>query len=331
MKSQSTVETVISAGKNQERKNMTLTEALKVFIDDYTKEKNLSERTTSAYEKDLAQFVAVTGDDILIQDLRPEHINQFVEWMRDGSFSDASIKRKIASLKVFFNYLEFNDYITVSPLRKVKITFKDEKELPEILTAKQVSKLLAAPALKLKEIEKKIKLNPNDPKLRRRWFFTLRDRAILELLYSTGMRIGELSMLNIDDINLKEKTVRIVGRGNRVRTGYIVSDDVKQLIKLYINERQKIDTDDSALFLNRKNTRLSIHSIENIFRKYAQEAKLPRNITPHSLRHTVAAVLLENGADIRFVQNLLGHASITTTQLYSELVNTPPKNPLKTK
>jgi len=143
------------------------------------------------------------------------------------------------------------------------------------------------------------------------------------------MRIGELSMLNVDDVNLRDKTVRIMGRGDRERTGYIVSDDVKKLLKAYITVRIKTGTKDPALFLNRKETRLSIHSIENIFRKYVRHANIGRHVTPHALRHTVATMLLKNGADIRFVQSLLGHASITTTQVYSEMINVPLKNPLK--
>lgn len=308
---------------------MNLKDALDLFLTDYPKEKRLSTRTLSAYRKDLEQFLEVCKPDLPLENLNADSVKHFVEWLRQGSFTDASVKRKIASLKVFFNYLEFNDHILVSPLRKLKITFEEETHMPEILSTREVHKLLQSPAMKLKELEDDIKKHPQDTKLKRRWFFVLRDRAILELLYSTGMRIGELSMLNINDVDLTDKTVRIYGRGGRERLGYFASDDVKKILNIYLNERRKLETEDNAMFLNRKNSRLSIHSIENIFRKYVRTAGIKRHITPHSLRHTVAAMLLKNGADIRLVQNLLGHASITTTQIYTEIVTSTPRNTLK--
>ena len=308
---------------------MTLKEALELFLKDYPNEKDLSVRTLSAYRKDLEQFVESCTPQQTIEDLNTAEVRQFVDWLRKSSFTDASIKRKIASLKVFFNYLEFNDHITVSPLRKLKITFQEERQMPDVLTTREVHRLLQSPAMKVKTLEDEVREHPGDDRLKRRWFFVLRDRTILELLYSTGMRIGELSMLNVEDINLTEKTVSIEGRGGRERVGYFASEDVKKILKIYLAERTRIDTREGALFLNRKNSRLSIHSVENIFRKYVRLAGIKRHITPHALRHTVAAMLLKNGADIRLVQNLLGHASITTTQIYTEMVSSTPKNTLK--
>ena len=146
-----------------------------------------------------------------------------------------------------------------------------------------------------------------------------RNRVILEILFSTGMRIGELVALNIRDVNLQERTILIFGKGRKERIIYISSDEVLVAIKKYLVYRNRIKTKSSALFLNRDNERLSIFSIENIFKKYCKIAKIKKHYTPHCLRHTMATMLLNNGADIREVQEILGHASIVTTQIYTEV------------
>ncbi len=298
---------------------MKIETSIETFLNAIIVERNLSERTLEAYKSDLKIFSQIF-EQKEVKEITTENVREFIELLeKNHHYKDTTIKRKIASLKVFFNFAEQEGMIDDSPTRKIRQRYKVAKRLPKVLSERELKKLLRASYLEIKFLEEMEKKNidvdlKNDNLIR-----AYRDCAILEILFSTGMRIGELVMLNVNDINLQEKTFLIFGKGRKERIIYISSDEVLNAIKEYLIYRKPIQTGLSALFLNRDKKRLSIYSIENIFKKYCKRAKIRNHYTPHCLRHTMATMLLYNGADIRAVQEILGHASVITTQIYTEV------------
>ncbi|PWB53283.1 MAG: recombinase XerC [Candidatus Methanoperedenaceae archaeon] len=291
---------------------MKIESSIETFLNTIVVERNLSERTLEAYRSDLKIFSQIFKQRE-VEEITTENLREFIELLeKNHHYKDTTIKRKIATLKVFFNFVEQEGIIADSPTRKIRQKYKIAKRLPKVLSERELKKLLKASYNEIKILQELEKKNNN---LSRAY----RDCAILEILFSTGMRIGELVKLNVNGINLQERTILIFGKGRKERIIYISSDEVLSAIKEYLIYRKKIQTGMPALFLNRDKERLSIYSIENIFKKYCKKAKIKNHYTPHCLRHTIATMLLYNGADIRAVQEILGHASVITTQIYTEV------------
>jgi integrase/recombinase XerC/integrase/recombinase XerD len=185
-----------------------------------------------------------------------------------------------------------------------------------VLSSREVRALLAAPKEQVAELA-----NARDHSAgsRNRYFCAVRDNLILELLFSTGIRIGELVAVNVSDVDFDRKQIQITGRATRGRVVSLASDDVVIAMRQYLDLRGDRTLSTPALFVGRSGTRLTIYSIENIFKKHVRLAEIKRHVTPHSLRHTMAAMLVSSGADIRDVQEILGHASILSTQVYTRL------------
>lgn len=297
---------------------MQLNNAILLYLKTLEHERNLSQRTISAYRFDLQQF----SDEIPnpdVEDVTTTHIRDYIERLSEKNVEETTIKRKIASLKAFFNFLEAEEYISVTPMRKIHKRYKTAKKLPRVLSSSEIKRLLRSPLLLEKRIgnQKRSSINRNIPCSRVKQ--CVRDKAILEILFSTGIRIGELSALDIDCLDQTTHTVRIMGKGGKERILFLSSDEVIVSLKRYLEIREPRDPFEKALFLNRYGNRLSIYSVENIFKKYKKLARIKGNHTPHALRHTMATMLLENGADIRAVQEILGHSSIVTTQIYTQV------------
>lgn len=270
--------------------------------------KNLSSKTLSAYTSDLKQFFKFEKNV-----LQPD-ICAFVSFLETG-LKDSSIRRKIITLKNFYNYLLDYEYIVVSPFKKLKFKFKQEKKLPKTLTISEITKVLKCfdvDSSTLSDFAEKI--------------YT-RDAALIDLLISTGIRIGEAAAITLDDIKISEKTLLIHGKGRKQRLIYISSPVTWERLKALIKERKK--SENNHLFINRYGNPLSIHGIEDIYKKYANKAQINIKTTPHYLRHTFATNLLANGADLRSVQEILGHASVATTQIYTEVTTNRKKQVLK--
>ncbi len=280
------------------------------FINYLQTTKNLSEKTLKAYTSDLKQFF-----DYEINILQPD-ICAFVSYLNGQlKLKDTSIRRKIITLKNFYNFLLENEIIDFSPFRKLKFRFKQEKKLPKTLTIIEVSKIL-----KCFDVDPTV-LSSFAQKA------YIRDSALLDLLICTGIRIGEAAALTIDDIILSERTLLIHGKGRKQRLIYISSSQTWDRIKNLIKERKNCK--DKHLFVNRYGHPLSIHGIEDIYKKYIKKAQISTKSTPHYLRHTFATNLLANGADLRSVQEILGHASVATTQIYTEVTTARKKQVLK--
>lgn len=298
---------------------MKIESSIETFLNAIVVERNLSERTLEAYKSDLKIFSQIFKQRE-IEQITTEDVREFIELLEmNHHYKDTTIKRKIATLKVFFNFIEQEGIIVDSPTRKIRQKYKIAKRLPKVLSERELKKLLNASYNEIKILQnqegKNNALDLKNNNLTRAY----RDCAILEILFSTGMRIGELVKLNVNGINLQERTILIFGKGRKERIIYLSSDEVLGAIKQYLIYRKNIQTSMQALFLNRDKERLSIYSIENIFKKYCKKAKIKNHYTPHCLRHTIATMLLYNGADIRAVQEILGHASVITTQIYTEV------------
>ena len=296
---------------------MKIDKAIETFLNTLSVDRNLSDRTVRAYRSDLKLFNQVINKNV--NEISTEDIRDFIGHLEEKhQYEDSTIKRKIATLKVFFNFLEDEDIISDSPMRKIKRRYRIAKRLPKVMPIRDLNRLLKATYREVKTAESMYDEDKTDINLDKQ-MRAYRNRVILETLFSTGMRIGELVALDIKDINLQERTILIFGKGRKERIIYISCDEVLVAIKEYLAFRRKIQTKSPALFLNRDHKRLSIYSIENIFEKYCKIAKIKKHYTPHCLRHTMATMLLNNGADIREVQEILGHASIVTTQIYTEV------------
>lgn len=269
------------------------------FLNYLKLEKNLAPRTVSAYSHDLFKFVSFLvskyGKEPLLNQITTQDIRDFLSYLQTKrNCKSCAVYRKLSCLRSFFSFLCKQSYITSDPTEAVSSP-KLPKKLPIYLTEEELHRLLSAP--------------------NREENTGIRDFAILVLLSYTGMRLSELTSLNIDSINLSEGYVRILGKGNKERIVPLI-ESVTKAISDYLNIRPI--TEDTALFLNREKKRLSTRSVENIVYKYGKIAGIPKEkLSPHKLRHTFATMLHNKDVDILDIQALLGHASIATTQIYT--------------
>ena len=294
---------------------MNAQQAIAEFLQHGQAVRNLSDRTLRAYQSDLSQFHGhMDGADVT--EVTPEQLEGYLEKLGTGPYRDTSIRRKVAALKVFFRFLEEQGMVRESPARKLKIKKPVESRVPTVLSTREIRALLTAPKEQIAELASGRDQSPGG---RNRYFCSVRDNVILELLFSTGIRIGELVALDVVDVDLEKKQIRITGRGTRGRMVNVTVGDVSNALMQYLELRHERPVETKALFVGRSGTRLTIYSIENIFKKHVRLAEIKRHVTPHALRHTMAAMLVSNGTDIREVQEMLGHASILSTQVYARL------------
>lgn len=265
--------------------------------------KNLDKKTIKSYSIDLKQFENFNNQNNL--DWRSKSaIESYIESLHT-QFKPKSVKRKIASIKAFFHYLELEEILEINPFHKIQIKYKEPFILPKTIPLKNIETIISFAYLNYK------KANTNYAKKTR-----LRNALILELLFATGMRISELCSLKIEQIDLTEYIIKIYGKGSKERLIQICNHNVQKLLHNYIKERGK-ERNNDYLFINRLNHRLSEQSVRNMINNYATQAGISLHITPHMFRHSFATLLLEEDVDIRYIQQMLGHSSITTTQIYT--------------
>ena len=283
---------------------------LSKFINYLKATKNLSPKTLAAYSGDLKQFVSYKHEI-----LKPD-ICSFISYLSsDLNLKDTSIRRKIITLKIFYEYLVNNDFIVTSPFNKLKFKFKQEKKLPKTLPVAEINRLLRCFDIDTSTLTVFAQKE------------YVRDAALIDLLISTGIRIGEAVAITLDDIITSERTLLIHGKGRKQRLIYISSSVTWSRIKTLIKERSM--SSNNYLFVNRYGNPITIHGVEDIYKKYAKKAQINTKSTPHYLRHTFATNLLANGADLRSVQEILGHASVATTQIYTEVTTNRKKQVLQ--
>lgn len=269
------------------------------FIDNFLRylelEKGVSAHTLRAYRKDLEGFSGYVN-------MEPEKIDMidvrgFIAGEIKKGLDKTTVSRRLSSIRSFFKYLYREGYIKTNPAKLVPNP-KIPKLLPKFLTVDDVFAL----------IEKPEGIG----------FMPARDRAILELLYSSGLRVSELSGLNMEDLNIKECLVKLKGKGKKERIVPVGSKAI-DAIKSYLIERLLLKSKEKAIFLNRLGKRLTDRGVRRIVVKYARASSIIGQIGPHTLRHSFASHLLQGGADLRVIQELLGHSSLSTTQKYTHL------------
>lgn len=280
------------------------------FLNHLQVTKNLTSKSLMAYKGDLTQFISIEKDVI------NPNICEYITYLSNElKLKDTSIRRKIVTIKNFYEYLEYQEIIDSSPFSKLKFKFRQEKRLPKTLSIKEISLLLNC-----------FDIDTNNLTDFKRSLL-IRDSALLDLLISTGIRIGEAASITLDDIIHSERTILIHGKGRKQRLIYISSPVTWERLNLLIKHIKKVNG--HYLFTNSKGQPLSIYGIESIYKKYAEKAKINTKSTPHYLRHTFATNLLANGADLRSVQEILGHSSVSTTQIYTEVTTNRKKQVLK--
>lgn len=263
-------------------------------------ERNSSRRTIANYQLALSQFQTFRPD-VTWRAANADDFRAFLLDLMKREKSRATVRLTFSALRSFYRFLMERKNLPVNPLKQV-IMPKAEKNLPEFLTVQQVLDLLEAPA--------KMPLSKQAPA-----WMPLRDTAIFELFYSTGVRISELASLNVNSIDPYSETLRVIGKGNKERV-CPVGGPALEAISRY---RHAAGIQTGPLFLNKSRRRLSTHAIETQMKKYLRFAGLPMTMTPHKLRHSFATHLLDNGADLRSLQTLLGHANLSTTQVYTHV------------
>lgn len=294
---------------------MDVQQAIAEFLQHGQAVRNLSDRTLRAYNSDLSQFHVHLAETNMV-DVTPEHLESYLDKLGTEPYRDTSIRRKVAALKVFFRFLEEQGIVHESPARRLKIKRPVESRVPTVLSNREVRSLLAAPKSQIAELAASRDQSAGG---RNRYFCAVRDNVILELLFTTGIRIGELVALDTKDVDLERHQIQITGRATRGRIVTLTAEPIVNALVNYLDLRNERNLETHALFVGRSGTRLTIYSIENIFKKHVRLAEIKRHITPHALRHTMAAMLVSNGTDIREIQEILGHASILSTQVYTRL------------
>lgn len=278
-------------------------------------------KTKTAYRSDLAQFQKFAGKDLGLAALNSGLIEQWAAHLRQQEYSPASIRRKIVVLKVFCSYWVRKGELAESPFWRVKLSFGRIVQLPRTLTEGEIRILLAQARKNYSGLNKKRAKTAlaKTGLASSQYYRALRNLALVDLLFATGMRVGEVSALDLQDFLVQEGMFRVQGKGGRDRLAFAVDAETVQIQSEHRSARSQIDTESPALFLNATGKRLSTQGIANVITQLRRKAGIERHITPHMLRHTVATLLLRNGVDIRVVQEFLGHASIATTQRYTHI------------
>ncbi len=272
------------------------------FIEYLDHERGLATNTLESYGRDLKQYCGFLSEDTsqTLETASQATIVAYLMLLRKQGKATATIARRLAALKAFYQFMLKENYVTKNPTEDLSSP-RLERKLPKVLTVEEVEKLLSQPDTS----------NPAG----------IRDKAMLEALYATGIRVSELVNLNLDDLDLKEGFVRCIGKGSKERVVPMGEIAVKCLISYLKDGRPKMVSNpkEQALFLNHHGRRLTRQGFWKIVKKYAAQLQIRKEITPHTLRHSFATHLLENGADIRAVQEMLGHADISTTQIYTHV------------
>lgn len=274
----------------------------KNYIDKFTTylliDKNYSKNTIESYKRDLLLVKNYLNKDP--DTITKEDIKQYLKYLKDSNHEERSIARTLSSLKTFYKFLIINNCVKNSPLEGIQ-TLKLAKKLPDILTIEEVDNLL------------NIKIKDN---------YSSRNKAMLELMYAAGLRVSELVNLKTYDIDLTEDIIRVIGKGSKERI-IPIGNIAKQSLINYLNIRYTFLKKDSTdyLFLNNHGKNMTRQGFFKIIKKILNEKGIDKSTSPHTLRHSFATHMINNGADLRTIQQLLGHSDISTTQIYTHISN----------
>jgi len=283
--------------------------------------KNLSKHTLKAYRIDFTQFQLCIGTHTNILTIDKTHIVKFHDHLLALGLAPSSIKRKLISLKAMFKWLELEEIIPISPFNKVRTNIKLPKTLPKNIPASQLNKLIkkAKAELGINRYEDYNATEINNLITTKKALNKLTTLISIELMLCTGMRVGELSNIELASIDLSGRKIKLFGKGSRERFVYLPDVESCQLVKAYLQARLITLPTTSHFLVNSRGQPASTQFIRKILRELAQRASINMHVTPHMLRHSAACELIESGLDIRFVQRLLGHSSISTTEIYTHV------------
>ena len=269
---------------------------LRSFLNYLLVDKGLSNNTVKAYEADISSFFQwLDNEDLKYKNLQEDHINQYISFLFKRKMRSSSVNRKISSIKSFYIFLVKRNFVKNSPLNDL-VTPKQEKYLPESMSEAEVDKLLNSP-----DVSNKIEN---------------RDKAMIEMLYATGMRISELVNLKITDVDMKRCVVKVFGKGSKERL-VPFGETALDSLRSYLNEREQSSS--KEIFLSNRGKKMTRVAFWQRVKVYLIRENLKNSISPHTLRHAFATHLLNRGADLRSVQLLLGHSDLSTTQIYTHI------------
>ena len=269
---------------------------LRSFLNYLLVDKGLSNNTAKAYEADISSFFQwLDNEDLKYKNLQEDHINQYISFLFQRKMRSSSVNRKISSIKSFYIFLVKRNFVKNSPLNDL-VTPKQEKYLPESMSEAEVDKLLNSP-----DVSNKIEN---------------RDKAMIEMLYATGMRISELVNLKITDVDMKRCVVKVFGKGSKERL-VPFGETALDSLKSYLNDREQSSS--KEIFLSNRGKKMTRVAFWQRVKVYLIRENLKNSISPHTLRHAFATHLLNRGADLRSVQLLLGHSDLSTTQIYTHI------------
>lgn len=288
---------------------MVLSKEAKQNLDDFKSyilvEKNFSEHTAKAYYADILSYLIWLGDENC-ESVNFSKVREYLHFMQKFNYKKTTVARKIASIRTFYKYLHREKKVETNPAENL-ISPKRPKSLPKFLTIDEIEQILS-------------NINIDTPA-------GYRNRAILELLWASGMRVSELSGLNFGNLNLDNNEITVFGKGAKERI-ILITDRAKTYLKGYIDYARSMIAkgyelppinDDTPVFINKTGYRLQTKMIRNVINDITEKISLPKKVTPHMFRHSFATHLIEHGADLRVVQELLGHASISNTQIYTHI------------
>lgn len=278
---------------------MNIQQTVSIYLDYCEFRKELDAKTLKAYRIDLQQYFTFVANEAPTKDKIEEYITELHK-----RYKQKTVKRKIASIKAFYSYLEEMELVSESPFRKIRGNFKETLVLPRIIPRMEIEILLNY--MYTHQTQRNY--------VHRKYW--LRDVAVVEMFFATGARVYEISNITMDCIDLSSGIIRFMGKGRKERYVQIGNEDVLKLLKEYFKENEKEVRDSGYFFVNRQGGRFTEQSIRDMLKKYTKFAGIERNITPHMFRHSFATYLIEEGVDISCLQQILGHSSIKTTQIY---------------
>ncbi len=269
------------------------------YLNHLASQRGLSPVTIKNYQRNLAEFILLVTDKQLTNwvDLESDHVRLMVKQLNQKGIKARSIATKLSALRSFLEYLVQNEVLTFNPAKGIAAP-KLDKPLPKNISVDEVFQLLD--------------IDENDP-------LSLRDHAMMELMYSSGLRLSELVGINLKDLKLREKEIMVLGKGSKQRL-LPITETAVEAIKLWLNSRSDFcEPGETALFTSKLKRRISVRSVQARMEKWGLQQNLPSHLNPHKLRHSFATHMLESSGNLRAVQTLLGHADLSTTQVYTHL------------
>jgi len=301
----------------QEKKEITA--AIREFLWHCRFEKKLDEKTIRAYRADLQQMAEITGKATDVFEISKTDIKNYLQHI--ARFKHKTIKRKIATLRSMLNYLECEYEEYINPMRKMQIKMKEPIRLPIVMTIEEVRCILDFLYFRV------LQSSPGTYSYKA----AIRNIAVVELLFASGMRVSELCSLRNQDVDMGNGEVRIIGKGNKERIIYICQPETLKALHQWLEQKNGACNSQAPFFTNRLHRGLSTQSVRQMIRYIVATAGIDKHVTPHTFRHTFATLLLEEDVDVRYIQSLLGHSSITTTQIYTHVNINKQRQILQTK